>query len=680
MQDVSKSLYTNELINESSLYLIQHAHNPVKWYPWNENVLKFALDNNKILLISIGYSACHWCHVMESESFMDEEVALLMNDNFLCIKVDREEHPDVDQLYMEAVQIINGNGGWPLNCFALADGRPFWGGTYFPKEKWKMLLNQIILLNKQTPFRLVEQANLIKNGILSNMNSFIQNKTENTTIDFNLYYDTISYQFDNNKGGSINAPKFPMPNLYQSLLHYYYISNELEVISHIKLTLNEMAKGGIYDQLGGGFARYSTDVDWKITHFEKMLYDNAQLISLYVNVMRYEKSDCYKTIIIETLNFLENELQSKNGMYYSSLDADSEGIEGKYYIWTNEEIRENLGKNTEIFNSYYNVTEQGNWENKQNILYLSDNEDYILKKYDLDKAQLNEIIRHSNDLLLKERKKRIKPSLDTKIIISWNSLMIKALIDVYSAFGDEKQYDLAKKNINSILDTYFSEDGKLLRIKDNRNKVIYALLDDYAFFIEALLAIYQVDADPKWLKTAKELVDFCLNHFYDESKGLFYYNSDFDDKLFLRNKELIDNVMPSSNSVLYNCIHLLSIILDDSNYKLIVSKGIQLLLHQIEKYPAAYSNWLRLLMTKEKKFYIVSIIGENAKEYAKLLSNNYLPDSFILFTQKESDSLHFKGKYVVNKTLIYICSESECYEVYENVDDAISFLKKKVSL
>ncbi len=679
MQDVIKSIYTNELINETSLYLIQHAHNPVKWYPWNENVLKFALDNNKILLISIGYSACHWCHVMESESFMDEEVASLMNDNFLCIKVDREEHPDVDLLYMEAVQIINGNGGWPLNCFALADGRPFWGGTYFPKEKWKILLNQIILLNKQTPFRLVEQANLIKNGILNNINSFIQDKSKNSLIDFNSYFNTINYQLDNIKGGSKNAPKFPMPNLYQCLLHYYYFSNKAEVINHIRLTLNEMAKGGIYDQIGGGFARYSTDAEWKIPHFEKMLYDNAQLISLYVNVFRNEANERYEKIIFETLKFLEFEFQSKNGLYYSALDADSEGVEGKYYSWTNEEIKSILGEDSEIFTSYYNISEYGNWENKLNVLYLSDNENYVLEKYNLEQVQLVEIINNSNELLLKEREKREKPLLDNKIITSWNSLMIKALIDVYSAFGDEKYYNSAKRNLNSILDTYFTQDGKLLRIKSNNTKAIFALLDDYAFFIESLLSIYQVDANNKWLNSAKDLIDFCLKHFYDDSKGLFYYNSDFDNKLFLRNKEIIDNVLPSSNSVMFNSIHLLGVILDDSYYKSIATKGIQLMLNQIEKYPAAYSNWLRLLMTIEQKFYIISVIGEHAIEYSKLLQKNYLPNCFILFSQNQSEQIHFKGKYVANRTMIYICSESECYESYDNVSEAISFIKGKVS-
>ncbi len=678
MQLNNNILYTNELINESSPYLLQHAHNPVNWKPWNSDVLKFAVEHNKILLISIGYSACHWCHVMEDESFTDLEVAKLMNEHFICIKVDREERPDVDQLYMEAVQIINGQGGWPLNCFALPDGRAFWGGTYFPKDNWLEVLNQIIYIKEKTPQKLEEQAEMIKKGIISNQ-SFMKNNSDNKQItDFEFIYNTISYQLDNLFGGSINAPKFPMPILYQYLLYYYSKTKNKELENHLILTLKNMAEGGIFDQLGGGFSRYATDNKWNIPHFEKMLYDNAQLISLYSNAYRKFKDPIYKTISERILIFIERELKADNGLFYCALDADSEGEEGKFYIWKKTEIEKILKEDTELFCKFYNVTENGNWENAKNILFINSNSSEVYKLFGFTKEEIIKKLENSSKKLFEERNKRIRPLTDNKIIVSWNALMIEALIDSYAAFNEEKYLNQAQKNLDLILKDYFI-DEKLLRLKDNSGKIIYAMLDDYAFLIQNLISVFQHTGKEYYLHKAKGLTDFCLTHFYDNETALFYYTPDFENTLIIRNKEIYDNVIPSSNSVLFRTIYILSVIFDDAAYRKIYKKGISAIKSFLEKYPASFSNWIKLMMESENSSTIVSITGNKAKNYSKKINMEYLPDILVLFTEKDSKLPHFKGKLIEEKTMISVCSETECYLFTENLEEVNLFIKEKVS-
>ncbi len=671
-----KHLYTNELINETSPYLLQHAHNPVNWHSWNADILEFAQKNDKLLLISIGYSACHWCHVMENESFMDEEVATVMNQYFVCIKVDREEHPDVDHLYMNAVQIINGNGGWPLNCFALSDGSAFWGGTYFAKEQWKEILQQIILLKEKTPYKLYEQADLLKKQILKNSELLISGQPILYDFDFEKQFQKVAYQFDNLKGGGIGAPKFPIPVLYDYLLTHYYFYKNNEAIKHINLSLNEMAKGGIFDHLAGGFARYATDRNWRIPHFEKMLYDNAQLISLYANAYRLTKNVFYRNVCQQVLNFSENYLMDECGLYYSAIDADSEGVEGKYYCWTKKEIDEILAENSEVFCMYFNVSEKANWENGQNILYVSDNEDEILERFQLSPKQLYEILEHSKSVLLTYRNKRIAPLCDNKMIVSWNALMIIALLDAFFAFGDKKLYQRAKQNTEFIIDNYFQKSNKLLRIKNKNGNHINGLLDDYSFLIGSLISLYKADGDEKWIIKAKELIDFCLLHFYDKKSGLFYYNADFDNKLYIRNKELTDHVIPSSNSVLFKNLYLSGVIFSENKYILLSEKASGQIQSQIETHPILYSNWLNLQFIQKKKFLTVCIVGKKAEEYAREINSFYMPDVFVLQLIGKSKIPLLKDKAEKSKTLIYICSGSECLNVIDNLKDALEALKK----
>jgi uncharacterized protein YyaL (SSP411 family) len=678
MQTNNNPLYTNDLINETSPYLLQHAHNPVNWKAWSNEVLKFAAEQNKILLISIGYSACHWCHVMENESFTDLEVANLMNEHFICIKVDREERPDVDQLYMEAVQIIKGQGGWPLNCFALSDGSPFWGATYFPKENWLDVLNQIVYIKEKTPQKLKEQAEMIKKGIIGRQSFVNSNSAEKFKIDFDSVFETISYQLDNVFGGTINAPKFPMPVVYQYLLYYYGKTGNKELENHLILTLKSMAEGGIFDQLGGGFSRYATDNKWNIPHFEKMLYDNAQLISLYSNAYIRFKNPFYRIISEMIIDFVDKELKADNGLFYCALDADSENEEGKFYVWEKTEIENILKDDAALFCNYYNVTKSGNWESGKNILFLNQNSKLVFSNTEKSENIIKQKLEESRIKLLSIRNKRIKPQTDTKIILSWNALMIDSYINAYLAFDDEQYLLKAKYNLDLILETYFLNE-KLLRLIDLSGTRVNAMLDDYAFLIQNLVSLYQHTANEEYIFKAKQLTDFCLAHFYDKDSALFYYTSDFEDTLVIRSKEIYDNVIPSSNAVIFRAMYYLSIILEDAEYKNICKREISAIKLLSENHPTSFAYWLKLMMEMELGITIVSFIGKGARILKKRLYSEGFQNVLILFSEIESNLPFFKGKFVESKTMISVCSESECYIFTEDMEEAIVFIKEKVS-
>ncbi len=427
--------FSNALIHESSPYLLQHAHNPVEWHPWSESTLAKARSHGKMLLISIGYSACHWCHVMERESFEDEEVAGIMNKHFICIKVDREERPDVDQVYMNAVQLITGSGGWPLNCFALPDGRPFFGGTYFRKNQWVQLLENIAMLYKSRRHDLEEQADSLTKGVKSG--DIIKAGTETGTVsksDLESAVSRMEKQFDYQEGGLGGAPKFPMPVVQLFLLRYFYFARDENISAFIRLTLQKMAYGGIYDQIGGGFARYSTDVHWKVPHFEKMLYDNAQLVTLYAEAWQVFGDNLFKEVVEDTLKFVMRELTSPDNAFYSSIDADSEGMEGKFYTWGIAEINQILGNQAELIRKYYHIGGKGLWESRQNILLRTQSLEEFAKDQGLQPSAFKTILKPARTKLLKARMNRIRPGLDNKILTSWNALMMKGFIDAYQGF------------------------------------------------------------------------------------------------------------------------------------------------------------------------------------------------------------------------------------------------------
>jgi len=664
--------FTNELINESSPYLMQHAHNPVNWYPWGEKALEKAKAENKLVLISIGYAACHWCHVMEKESFENEEVAQFMNAHFINIKVDKEERPDVDQIYMNAAQLITGSGGWPLNALALPDGRPFFAGTYFPKKNWLSMLAYFTNIQIKEPQKILEQAQHITQGIINTEAVMFQSDSTISTIrDIHTIFNNWKAKIDFEKGGEMHAPKFPMPSNWEYLLQYYYLTKNEEALKAVSTTLNNMAFGGIYDHLEGGFARYATDINWKIPHFEKMLYDNAQLVSLYSHAYQATQNPLYQTIVEQTFAFIEAELSSQEDGFYTSLDADSEGEEGKYYVWTAQEIKTILGKDAPLFIDFYNVTDIGNWENGANILFRKVNEKEINKKFKLNEYEIQEKINDAKEALLKQRKKREKPRLDDKILTSWNALMIKGYIDAYRAFNNTLYKERALKNANFLINKLILNDGEIKRNYKNNKATINGLLDDYAFTISAFISIYQATFDEQWLYKAKSIADYTLAHFFDSKTGMFFYTNNQYQNLIAKKYEISDNVIPASNSEMAKNLFYLGLFFDSHNY---TQKSKQMLINvqnQMHQNIRYYSNWGSLELMFITPPYEIAIVGQEFELIRKELQKYYLPNAIFLGAKNEGTLPLLKNKLIDNKTTIYVCQNKTCKLPTDKAEDAI---------
>lgn len=669
--------YTNELIHESSPYLLEHAHNPVNWYPWGEAALEKAKKENKLIIISIGYSACHWCHVMMHENFEDTTVARLMNENYISIKVDREERPDIDQIYMNAVQLLTGSGGWPLNVIALPDGRPIFGGTYFSKENWLKVLKLVSDYSKENPDKTEEQAEALTRVVKSSELIVVPvEKKAATENDLNTIYHNWKGSFDQSNGGYRGAPKFPLPAGYQFLLHYYYKTGEQPALDAVITTLDKMADGGIYDQIGGGFSRYSTDTYWRVPHFEKMLYDNAQLVSLYSNAYQLTKEPRYKNIVFEILDFVERELTSKEGGFYSSIDADSEGEEGKYYVWTKEEIIKILGNDAGIVSDYFSISDNGNWEKGKNILYKSLAGNKIAEKYKITETELAEKISSAKEVMFRERSKRVHPATDDKILTGWNALMLKGYSDAYKVFGDEKFLNAALKNAGFILQRMRPSEGNLFRNYKNGKASINAFLDDYAFTIDAFISLYQNTFDDKWLNEAQNLTDFTLKHFYDSVSGMFYYTSDLDPALIARKMEVTDNVIPSANSAMARDLFILGKYFSMDEYINKSEKMATNVKNNALTGGSNYANWDILLEWIINQPYEVAIVGENYQTLLKEFNNYYLPVVFFYGGKDDKSSSLLENKLIPGQTTIYVCQNKTCRFPVKEVEKALQQIIK----
>ncbi|MDA9564066.1 thioredoxin domain-containing protein [Flavobacteriales bacterium] len=668
--------YTNALATETSPYLLQHAHNPVDWYPWGDKALEKAKLENKLLLISIGYAACHWCHVMEHESFEDTAVAKLMNDYFIPIKIDREERPDIDQIYMNAVQLMNQRGGWPLNCFATPDGKPFFGGTYFPKEQWTNILEKVHTEWQTNPDNIKEYANRLAEGI--QQSEIIPMNTKPALFERSTLANTVekwATQFDTNEGGPNRAPKFPIPNNYQFLLRYSHLMGDEMTKDYVFLTLEKMAFGGIYDQIGGGFARYSTDIQWKAPHFEKMLYDNGQLVSLYAEAYQATKNPLYKDIVYETIAFVQRELMSKEHAFYSSLDADSEGEEGKFYVWKKDELQIILGEDFNLFAKYYNVNAKGLWEHGNYILLRDQDEEIFAKRNDLSIPELREKMKALEAKVMEARDQRIRPGLDDKSLTSWNALMLCGLVDAYHAFGDDQFLDLAEKNAAFIVSKQLRTDGGLNHNYKQGRSTINGYLEDYCFTIEAFIHLYTATLNEKWLIQADELMQYTITHFYDEKTGMFFFTSDEDKALIARKTEVGDNVIPASNSSIAKGLFLLGHYLDKEDYLKKSTTMLNNVQAQISGYGSGYSNWAQLFLYQSFPFYEVAISGKDASKRIAELQQNYTPNKMILGAKGESTLPLMDGKYVAGETMIYVCENKACQLPVTEVKDAIKQLK-----
>ncbi len=677
-----KHPYTNALVNETSPYLLQHAHNPVDWNAWNETTLEKAKTENKLILISVGYAACHWCHVMEHESFEDSIVAQVMNKSFINIKVDREERPDVDQVYMNAVQLMTGSGGWPLNVIALPDGRPVWGGTYFKKEQWMDALEQISKLYADNPEKLQDYADKLEEGIKSL--DVVQLNTDEPVFDKPFIQNAIkswSKQFDKNQGGMNKAPKFMMPNNYHFLLRYAYQNNDTELLDFVNLTLKKMAYGGVFDQIGGGFSRYSVDAKWHIPHFEKMLYDNGQLVSLYTDAYLITKNEIYKDIVIETLKYIKQEMTTSNGAFYSSLDADSDTSEGEleegaFYVWTKNELNTLLKEDFELFSDYYNINNYGFWEHDNYVLIRKDDDDSIIKKHNLTKTILVEKKEAWKVLLLKERNQRAKPRLDDKTLTSWNAIMLKGYTDAYRVFGNDDYLAIAEKNANFIVNNQLREDGGLNHNYKNGKSSINGYLEDYAATIDAFITLYENTLDEKWLTTAKGLANYTFDHFFDSASNMFFFTSNEDASLVSRSIEYRDNVIPASNSIMAKNLFKLSHYFDNEHFSATAMTMLNNIKPEMQEYPSGYSNWFDLMLNYTQPYYEVAIVGANVKQKIDELNKTYIPNKLIAGSTSENNMPLLENRYNPNNTLIYVCVNKACKLPVSKVKDAIKFLKQ----
>ncbi len=668
----------NNLKGQTSPYLLQHLHNPVDWYPWGKEALEKAAGEDKPMLVSIGYSSCHWCHVMERESFEDEEIAEIMNRHFVCIKVDREERPDIDHLYMTAVQLLTRQGGWPLNCFALPDTRPFWGGTYFSREQWKSILLQVADLYRDRRKDLEEQAGQLTQGIVSSVLAGPAEKENQSDerLAADIYEGVMDYM-DREEGGTLHAPKFPLPVNLEFLLHYHYQSGSKEALDQVELTLEKMAMGGIYDQVGGGFARYSTDEKWKMPHFEKMLYDNGQLLSLYSNAWKVLRKDILKDVVYRTAGFIEREMTSPQGTFYTALDADSEGEEGKYYLWKKEETDRILGDGAPLINEYYCIGKKGYWENGNNILLRDETDHDFASRHGMDVQNLRDLVDRANARLLEARSGRERPLLDDKVLVSWNALMIRGLADAYAAFGEDRFLRMATRAADFILENSLSPEGKLYRCLKGAKPSIDGFLEDYAQLVSALIRLYEVSAVPRYLLRASDLTAYVLDNFTAEESDMFPFSSDRGEQLKAPFYELPDNVIPSSNSVMAHNLYRLAAYFEKPDWEERSLRMLATIVPHLKKSSINYTNWSRLVLHRIYGFHTLVITGGRAPEEALKAGRMYLPEIALAASVSENDDIPlFEERHKEGETWFYLCTKGRCNLPVRDLKEALGQLHR----
>ena len=682
---------SNRLIRETSPYLLQHAHNPVDWYPWGNEAFDAAIAADKPILVSIGYATCHWCHVMERESFEDENIAAFMNEHFINIKIDREERPDVDAVYMEAVQAIAGNGGWPLNCFLTPERKPFYGGTYFPprpmygRASWGQVLQQLSnawLTKKET---ILDQAERLVAVIARNERLFVNADVFDIQLEevfvpekAAAIYDTMSRSFDRNHGGFGQAPKFPGTMSLQFLLEYARLSDRPEAAEFAFFSLDKMIMGGIYDQVGGGFARYATDQEWLAPHFEKMLYDNALLVNLLANAYKISHKELYKETIAETLEWVTREMMSPEGGFYAAMDADSEGVEGKFYVWDKAEVESILGGDSELFCDFYDITEKGNWEYTNILRRLQTFEAFAAEReisvaalklqFDLNRRQLKEV-----------RDKRIWPLLDDKIILSWNALMCSAFANASQALKEDRYGDIAIANLQFIFDKMSLKAGGFCHTYKNGIQKYDAYLDDLSFLIQACLDVYQISFDTQWIEKAKEILVVVRKDFYDKEDGLFFFTAlgkGTEPALIVRKKDLFDNALPSGNSVMARNLQRLWILTGDTECRESAILMLKRLLKQAEKYPTSFSMWLSCILAAIYPAKEVAVIGQAYRGISKSILEHFIPFLSIMASpDKQNGYPLLKDREAGDDTEIYVCEQFTCHRPVKMIEEALSLLK-----
>ena len=672
--------YTNELINETSPYLLQHAHNPVNWRAWNSETLQKAKEEKKLMVISIGYSACHWCHVMEKESFEDSTVAVTMNKHFVAVKVDREERPDVDQIYINAVQLMTGSAGWPLNVITLPDGRPVWGGTYFKKDAWINSLEKIEKIYQENPQKLIDYATQLEEGIKSmDLISVNTNELNFTNFPSDSIVEKWSDSFDYKYGGPNRSPKFMMPNNLEYLLRHGIQYNNEKLLNYVYVTLDQIAYGGVYDHIGGGFARYSTDSRWHVPHFEKMLYDNAQLVSLYSKAYQITKKPLYKEVVLETLEFIKRKMTNSEGAFYSSLDADSltkegELEEGAYYVFNKNELKLILEDDFSLFSEYYNINSYGKWEKENYVLIRRKSDILITDEFSISQIELEQKKKNWKNKLRAYRDHREKPRLDDKTLTSWNALMIKGYVEAFKTFQIQAYLTEALKSAQFIIENQLQSNGALNHNYKDGQSSINGYLEDYATLIDAFISLHEVTLDEKWIRLSKKLTDYTYENFYNQENSMFYFTSKKDEKLVARSFEYRDNVIAASNSIMAKNLFILSHHLDNEKYLNTSSKMLHNVHPEIETYPSGYSNWLDLTENYKNKYYEIVIVGKDANSKIKELNTSYLPNALVAGSSKESTKPLLKYRYIDDETLIYVCVNNSCKLPVSEASEALKLL------
>ncbi|MGY5140175.1 MAG: thioredoxin domain-containing protein [Candidatus Nitrosopumilus sp. Bin_571-38] len=671
----------NNLIHESSPYLLQHAHNPVNWYGWNDDALQKAKDENKPIFLSIGYSACHWCHVMAHESFENEDVAEFMNENFINIKVDREERPDIDDIYQKVCQIATGQGGWPLSLFLTPDQKPFYVGTYFPvldsygRPGFGSICRQLSQAWKEKPKDIEASAEKFTSALHKT------EKVQTTKLERVILDEAAMNLFqlgDASYGGFGSAPKFPNAANISFLFRYAKLSGLGKFNEFALKTLKKMANGGIFDQIGGGFSRYSTDAKWLVPHFEKMLYDNALIPVNYAEAYQITKDPFYLDVLKKTLDFVLREMTSPEGGFYSAYDADSEGIEGKYYVWKKSEIKEILGSDADLFCLYYDVTDGGNWEGN-NILCNNLNISTVAFNFGISESEVSAILKSCSEKLLKIRSARIPPGLDDKVLVSWNSLMITAFVKGYRVTGDIIYLNAAKDCISFIEQNLFVNE-KLLRTYKNGIAKIDGYLEDYSYFINALLDVFEIEPDQKYLTLSIKLGHHLVEHFWDSENNNFFMTSDDHEKLIIRPKSNYDLSLPSGNSVSAFVMLRLYHLSQEPTFLEITTKIMASQAQIAAENPFGFGYLLNTISMYIQKPQEITVINTENSEIIQSLLLDYLPNS-IMITIKNSSQLEnlseypfFAGKSFEDKTSVFVCKDFTCSLPLHTLDEIKSNL------
>ncbi len=668
--------HTNQLIKASSPYLLQHAHNPVDWFFWGDDAFQKAVNENKPILVSIGYSSCHWCHVMEKESFEDETTAAFMNAHFVNIKIDREERPDLDHIYMDAVQAMTGSGGWPLNVFLTPDLKPFYGGTYFPpknahgRTSWLETLIQISKAFKDRKDEIEAQAEKLTTYLKSSSSLGklpLADENEINAETLTTIAENLMDKADKVWGGFGAAPKFPQSYAILFLLRHYHFTKDENCLEHAILSLDKMILGGMYDHIGGGFARYSTDEKWFAPHFEKMLYDNALLISTLAEAYQITKKELYAKTIHQTLEFITREMMSNEFAFYSALDADSEGVEGKFYTWNKTEVETILNKDAALFCEIFNIIEHGNWE-ATNIVYLKKSLSIIALEIKMDEEELEVFVKKCKAKLLEHREKRIRPLLDDKTLCSWNALMNIAFTKAFIATAKDEYRIIAEKNMNFLLNKMVKND-ELFHCYKNNISYNEAFLEDYAYLIWALIQLQEITGNHEYLIKAKKLTDIIIDKFVDTNSNYFFFTPVNKKNIVVRKVDLYDGATPSANAIFAQCLQYLSVVFLNDTYKDLSDKMLKGLKSAVEKYPTSFSVWGLAFQQIVQKSTEIVITGFEAKEEIKKIHNEYIPNKILLISDDEklNDIPLLKDKKITTSIQYYLCQNQTCHPPVNNL-------------